>query len=91
MLMGFEEEALSKQSPLLTLTLVHGHRNAEFAFVRGYNDATHPNRYEQLSTNIMELPIVTPPVEEEPIDEPEADIKDHLRADDENEEGEKSS
>lgn len=88
-LMDFEEDALSKKSPLLTLTLVHGHRNAEFAFIRGYNDPARPGSYEQLSSNIMELPTIMPAIEEEDITPPETDIKDHLRPEDE--EGEQSS
>lgn len=90
-LMNFEEEAITEQSPLLTLTLVHGHKNAEFAFIRGYNDPKRPSSYELLSGNVMDLPTVALPVEEEEIEPPEIDIEDHFRADGEEEEGNKSS
>jgi len=84
---GFLESAVDVESPLLNLILVHGDKNAEFAFLRGYYDPDNAGVFTDLSGNIMDLPTIMPAVDEEPIDDPDADIKDHLRDEEEDEEG----
>ena len=89
-LMIFEKEALELERPSISVTLVHGGRDEQFAYLRGYNDPQRPGRYIELSGNILRLPTIEPPVEEEDIKGPDSDIKDHLRDEDEGKEGQSS-
>ena len=89
-LMEFEDEAIAQVSPLLNLTLVYGGKKDKFAFIRSYSDPERPGSFEDLSQDIMGLPIIVVPIDEEHIEPPSPDIQDDLRLDDEDEEGQSS-
>lgn len=66
----------AKDSPI-NLTLVHGGKAAEFAFLRVYTSASQPSQFISVSDNIMAL---APPISgEEEIKEAEIKLKEHLR------------
>ncbi len=75
----------------LKLTLVYGgKRGEEFAFIRGYYDPAKPTHYIDLTGNIMNVPFAEPSADQEDIQGPNPDIKEHLR-DDEDETGEQAT
>lgn len=60
------------------VTLVHGGKEEKFAYLRVYFDPEYPERYIQLTENIMALPMVLEAVEVEFVFDVEVGIKPHL-------------
>jgi len=62
-------------STLINLTLVHGDQNADFAFLRMYDDPQDSRHHVQFSENIMNLPTLVEPAEVEEIAAPAIGLK----------------
>jgi hypothetical protein len=74
MLPGFgdEEEA---SGALINLTLVHGDRGAEFAYLRVYDNPENLRSYLRVSDNLMVMPALVEPVEVEEVPAPALGLK----------------
>lgn len=80
MLPGFEQDEEPNDN-LINLTLVHGDKEAEFAFLRVYTDPENPRTCIEVSRNLMAATDVVVPIEEEPILEPELGLRSDLAQD----------
>lgn len=68
------------ESPeIVHLTLVHGGKEEKFAYLRVYFDPEYPERYIQITGNIMILPVMAEAAEVEAVQEAEVDLKPHLK------------
>jgi hypothetical protein len=74
----FEFPEADEALELAHVTLVHGGKEEKFAYLRVYFDSEYPERYIQLTDNIMTLPIVLEAAEVEQVQEAEVGIKPHL-------------
>jgi hypothetical protein len=70
--LGDEEEA---SVALINLTLVHGDRGAEFAYLRVYDNPENLRSYLRVSDNLMLMPALVEPVEVEEVPAPALGLK----------------
>lgn len=77
MLPGFRDDSEPTESPI-NLLLVHGDKDAEFAFLRVYDNPANVHSYLRVSGNLMVLPALVEPVEVEEVAEPSVGLKPHL-------------
>jgi len=60
---------------LINLTLVHGDKSAEFAFLRVYDDPGNLQSFLRVSDNLMVLPTLVAPLEAEEVPLPTVGLK----------------
>lgn len=77
MLPGFRDDSEPTESPI-NLLLVHGDKDAEFAFLRVYDNPENVHSYLCVSNNLMVLPALVAPIEVEEVVEPTVSLKPHL-------------
>jgi hypothetical protein len=76
MLPGFSAD--EPKNGLIHLTLIHGDKDAEFAFLRIYNNPDELKTYTPASGNIMENPAIDiAATETEQVDEPEIGLREN--------------
>ncbi len=74
---GFAEDSQDAEASPINLTLVHGGKAAEFAFLRVYTSAEQPGQFIPVTGNVM---AITPPASgNEEIKEAEIKLKEHLK------------
>lgn len=76
-------EADTVEAVPINLVLVHGGKNAEFAYLRAYHDPEDLQRFMTLSGNIIEQANIAPITDAEAIEESEPKLKDNVDEDEE--------
>lgn len=74
MLPGFSDDGESSAA-LINLTLTHGDKDAEFAFLRVYDNPENLQSYLRVSDNLMIMPVLVEPVEVEDVAPPAVGLK----------------
>lgn len=80
-LLGFEEASEVDTSSLINLTLVHGDKSPDFAFLRAYHNPEEKGAYVPVSENLMASApaVLVPKVDAEEVSEPEIQLQPALR------------